>query len=169
MINTNAELNEIFEYAKKMELDGKALYEEELSKTKNAGLRNILSMLVEAEKNHYEIFCNLQKEIISEVIPTKMSEIKTFLQEIKDSNQDLVESESHLEFYKKVLQLEKEAENYYREKANNSEIEEVKKILNEIADEENRHVILMEEFVKLCSNPESWVEDAEFSRFEDSY
>ena len=44
------EIKEIIEFAKQAELDGKALYEQELAKTEDPGLRKILKMLIEAEE-----------------------------------------------------------------------------------------------------------------------
>jgi len=168
-MENNQEIKEIIEYAKKMELDGKSLYEEELEKTKDEGIKNILKMLIQAEKNHYEIFCNLEKNIITEIIKTDFSKIKTLFQEIKESDTNITDAKNHLEFYEKVLQLEIASENYYRQKAEIQKDEDAKKLLIDIAKEEKNHVILMEEFVKMCSNPQSWVEDAEFNYLEDNY
>ena len=160
-------LTEVFEFAKKMELDGKAKYEEELAKTEDPGLKSILKMLIDAEVNHYEVFDAMQQKHSKEVIHTSLKDVKNIFQEIKEKGEKIITSEEHADFYLKAKEIEEKAEETYRKEAQACEDEEVKKILIEIADEEHRHVILMQSLHEMVLNPNQWVENAEFNEIND--
>lgn len=163
----NEHLQKVFEHAKQMELDGKALYLEEMEKTEDPGLKRILKMLADAEENHYEIFDALQRKNLVDVKPTSLVEIKNIFTEIKDSGKSIVTTTDHAEFYKKVQKIEEQAEAEYRKEAELAEDEKLKEIFTHIANEEHRHATLMEGFYQMCLNPTQWVEDAEFNHFGD--
>jgi len=163
----NDHLNDVFEYAKKMEMDGKKMYEEELAKTENEGIKNILRMLVDAEDNHFEIFDNMQKKQKTPVKHMSLKEVKNIFQEMKDSGEEVVCSHDHLEFYQKLKNVEEETEKFYRDEADKAEDADVKEVLNEIADEEHRHVILMDNLAEFAKKPQQWVEHAEFNHMEE--
>ena len=52
----------VYDFAMKMELDGKAYYEKLAAATKVTGLRNIFLGLAEDEQKHYEIFQALKNQ-----------------------------------------------------------------------------------------------------------
>lgn len=163
----NDHLQDVLEYAKKMELDGKKRYEEEIEKTENVGLKNILKMLVEAEQNHFEIFEGMQKDMKISVLHTSFGEIKNIFQKMKESGEMIVSSDDHAEFYKKVKEIEEKSEKFYRDEAEKTDDDEVMQVLNEVADEEHRHVILMDNLIEYASKPQQWVENAEFNQMEE--
>lgn len=163
----NDHLMEVFEIAKKNEIDGKELYLEELEKTEDPGLKRILQMLADAEQDHYDIFVKLQKSFDVEVKPTSMEDIKTMFKEIKESGTKIITSDDHAEFYKKVQGIEEDASAAYKKEANATDDPKLKYIFSELAAEENRHATLMGSFYELCKNPENWVENAEFNHFSD--
>lgn len=162
--------NEVFEHAKQMEVDGKSLYEEELAKTENAGLRKILEMLIKAEQNHYEIFCALQLKHKVPVIQTSIADIKTIFSEMKENGEEIVTSDEHSDFYEKVKEIEIKAEEYFRnnaEKAAAEGNEKLSQIFTDLANEEHRHVILMTSLLEMTRNPQQWVEDAEWNHMDE--
>lgn len=161
---------EVFEHAKQMEIDGKTLYEEELAKTDSAGLKKILEMLIKAEENHYEIFCALQLKHKVPVIKTSIPEIKTIFSNMKESGEEIVTSAEHSDFYEKVKEIEIKSETYFRKNAESAKQEgydKLAEIFTDLADEEHRHVILMEGLLEMTRNPQQWVEDAEWNNMEE--
>jgi rubrerythrin len=162
------EIKEIIEFAKKAELDGKALYEEELAKTEDSGIRKILKMLIEAEENHYDYFDSLDDgDSMVEIQSTSLKGVKNVFQEMKDNGDAIITSSDHLSFYEKLLEIEEKAEKFYRDAAENLFGQNVKDALLKIADEEHRHVILAKSFIDMIRNPSQWVEDAEFNNMDD--
>lgn len=168
-MDIDEQLNQVFEKAKQIEIDGKKLYEEEMAKTDDEGLKNILKMLAEAEQNHYDVIVGLQNDTVKEVKPTSLAKIKNVFEEYKKEGKSIITTTDHAEFYKKVQKLEEMSEKIYRDEANRATNPDIKKVLNDLADEEHRHEILMENFVAMCTNPKQWVEDAEFSHISEEF
>jgi len=160
-------LIDVFEFAKKMELDGKEMYLAEIGNTVNPGIKNILHMLVKAEENHYEIFSAMQAKKKKEVIHTDFGKIKNIFEQMAEKGETLFGIESHRDFYMKALKIEEETEEFYRTNAERCDDEEVKQVLKEIADEEHRHAVLLNAFVEMTQNPVQWVENAEFNHLDD--
>lgn len=52
---------DIYEYAMQMEKDGEKYYRELSQKTKNPGLKNILTKLADAEVKHYKVFHGMKE------------------------------------------------------------------------------------------------------------
>ena len=69
--------------------------------------------------------------------------------------------------WEEAREVEKKAEEFYREKGDEVGDEKQKRILNRIADEEHRHWITMENVIQFLDRPQQWLEDAEWSNLED--
>jgi rubrerythrin len=160
-------MEDIFEFAKQMELDGKAMYEEEAAKVNNPGLKKILLMLAEEEQKHYDLFDAMKNSGDLGVLPSiSMSAIKNVFQEIKDSGEKIELPENETEFYKKALEIEQKSEQFYRSEAA-KQSGNVQETMIKIAEEEHRHAILMENMIQFVNRPNEWVEHAEFNHIED--
>jgi rubrerythrin len=154
-------MEDLFEIAKKMELEGKQLYEEQAKKTSDEGLKNILLMLSEQEQEHYKIFDALQKK---QPIKIKKESFKGITDFFKEVREDLPKDQ--IEFYKKILDVEKKSQEFYQEIAKKQEGEN-KEIINKIANEEHKHWIIIKNIIDYIKRPEQWVEDAEFHHLDD--
>ena len=162
------EIKEIIEFAKQAELDGKALYEQELAKTEDPGLRKILKMLIEAEENHYDYFDSLEDgDDEVEIQSTSLKGVRNIFQEMREDGETIVTSPDHLDFYEKVLGIEEKAEQFYRDAAESVSEQKVKDAILKIADEEHRHAIMAKSFTDMVRNPSQWVENAEFNNMDD--
>ena len=154
-----------FDYAKRMELDGIRLYEEELNRTKNPGLKTILNMLIQQEKKHYDLFDFMSKSTDVDMTKASFKGIKNIFDEIKDKGEVFPKEE--LDFYDKILKIEEDSETFYRKMAQDIEDENVKAQILQIADEEHKHFIIINNLIMMVNRPNSWVEDAEFNHLED--
>ena len=129
-----------------------------------------MSMLIKAEENHYEIFEALQNKHNVPVVKTSMVEVKNVFTEMKANGEKIIESKEHLDFYEKVREIEVKAEKYFRDHAISAKADgddKLYKIFTDLADEEKRHVILMEELVKMTSRPTQWLDNAEWNNMEE--
>ncbi|MBU0615021.1 MAG: ferritin family protein [Nanoarchaeota archaeon] len=161
-------MEDIFEYAKKMELDGIEMYTKQAAKTKLPGIKKVLMVLIEEEQKHYEIFDAMQKN--GEFNVTKifsLDNVKNVFQQMKDSGEGFDASGDEIAFYKKALEIEQKSEAFYRAQAMNQVDPAKKEALNSIADEEHRHGIFMDNMVHFLSQPKHWVENAEFNHMQD--
>ena len=51
---------DIYKYAMQMEVDGRHFYLDMMNKTNNNGLKNILTMMADAEAKHYNVILDMQ-------------------------------------------------------------------------------------------------------------
>jgi len=155
----------IFEFAKKMELDGKKRYEEQYAIETNQGIKEILKLLIDQEQNHYEALDSLDKSGEYNVYQnSSFKDVKNLFEEMKDEL-DLV-SKDHVKFYKMVLEIEKKTEEFYLKHAE-EHTGDTKKVLLALAKEEHNHVIIIHNIIEFINKPNTWVEDAEFNQMGD--
>ncbi len=155
-------MEDIFEIAKNMEKEGWELYEEQVKKTTDEGIKNILHMLAQQEKEHYNIFDALQKK---HSIKLKQGSFKGITDFFKEAREDLPKDQ--LDVYKKILSVEKKSQEFYEEIAQKQDNPQTKEIIQRIAHEEHKHWIIIKNMIDYIKRPEQWVEDAEFHHLED--
>ena len=160
---------DVFEIAKKMEVEGKAAYLAMLEKTTNPALKNILRRLAEWEDNHYIIFDAMQQEAdLIEVKKATTDEVKEIFSSLKDvaADDEVVEQ---IDFYEEAIKVEQKSADYYKEITAEIADETLKKEVLMIADEELKHKKILQEILNYLKQPNSWVESAEFNLDSDDY
>lgn len=157
---------DIFEFAKKMELDGEGYYRELADKVGNPGLKHILNMLADDEVKHYNILNDISKTEYTEMADSPVLErAKNIFEKMKGRPFDKNIGESAL--YKKAQELERQSLEFYEKKASEEELKNQKDLLLRIAEEEKKHFFLLENIINFVTRPENWIEDAEFNHLED--
>ncbi|MFH2011478.1 MAG: ferritin family protein [Pseudomonadota bacterium] len=159
----------IYKYAMKMEKDGEKYYRELAKKTEDLGLQNILKMLADEEVKHYHIIEQIsRKDKDAEVTETEiLKNAKNIFIEMKKEGLKLKPNTPQTKLYRKALEIEKKSCEFYLDKSNTVEIESQKKIFFKLAEEEKKHMFLMENIVEFVSRPETWIEDAEFNHLDE--
>jgi len=78
----------VFDFAMKMEVDGKAYYEKLAKKTDLAGLKTIFTRLAEDEQKHYDIFQELKAGAKAPAMPetTILNEAKNILKNCRKAH-----------------------------------------------------------------------------------
>jgi rubrerythrin len=159
----------VFEYAMKMEEDGRKYYEEQAGNATSGALKRIWQQLAEDEIKHYEIFRRFRDGEVSTAAKmaaagTKILDgAKTVFSEMSENDKNLTFSGDELAAWEKAKQLEVDTQVFYREKANEATDDEVKKSFNLLADEENKHQHLIEHVMDFLREPRQWLDDAEWS------
>ncbi|MFA7231003.1 MAG: ferritin family protein [Victivallaceae bacterium] len=155
----------VFEYAKKMELDGINFYQDEAERTTHPGFKRILELLTNEEKKHYDFWDKLQQNSKpGELSAFPVKEVKNTFQQLRQHKKGFDFSAEQVDVYKKVLEIEKQSETFYRTEAAKTENEELKKQLLMVAEEEQKHVILVNSLVEYINRPREWVEHAMFTQ-----
>ncbi len=158
----------IFDYAIKMEKDGEEFYNKLVNKTSNSGFKTILKMLARDEIKHREILEKMKANSESMMAETKiLSEAKNVFQKMQDKKTDIISEDEALDLYNQAKDIEKKSEDFYKEKANEVDSAEQKKLLLKIADEEKRHLHLLDNITELLLRPKQWIETGEFIHLED--
>ena len=154
---------DIFKYAMQMEKDGEKFYRELAQKTTNIGIRNILTMLAEAEVVHYNTFKKMSEDLKVELPETNiLTDVKNLFAGIKESGEFSNINISQIELYRKAQEIEKKSEDFYLSKARELGDVSQKQILAKIAKEENAHYLILESIINLVSRPQQWLENAEW-------
>lgn len=161
----------IFEFAMKMENDGRTFYLEQSEKVDSPWLKKILVELADDELKHYNIFKAMKEGQTAEykeaeqtkIIPT----LKNVFETLKAENKDLSFPPDSKKIWEEALEIEKKSEEFYREKAGEADGEQQKHILNRIADEEHKHWVTLQNVIRFLDRPNHWLEDAEWSNLED--
>lgn len=156
----------MFEFAMKMEQEGEKFYRELADKTKNAGLKQIFTYLADEEVKHYKLFKGmLERQGVEYESSDILVDSKNIFSEMKESGAvDVSGDTSQLESYKFALEMEEKAYTFFEEKCAEATDPKEKKFLEVIAQEERRHYRLIEGIIEFISQPETWVENAEFNQ-----
>ena len=159
----------IYEYAMKMEKDSENYYNELANKTDDAGLQNILRMLANDEVKHYYIIEQMIKtDVSAELAETGiLKNAKNIFIKIKGKNLVFDFDLPQVDFYRKAQEIEEKSYKFYLEMSDKVEIKSQKKIFLKLAEEEKKHMFLLENLVEFVSRPETWIENAEFNHLDD--
>ena len=162
---------DIFEYAMKMEEDGRSFYLQHVEKTNNVGLKSILLELAEDEAGHYNIFKAMRDdqpvEYKEDEKTTVLSSVKNVFESMKAKGKELPLRTNDVKLWEEAREIEKKSEIFYREKADEIGNENQQRILNRIADEEHKHWIALDNIIQFLNRPRQWLENAEWSNLED--
>ena len=162
---------DVFEFAMKMETDGKAYYEKHAASIGVPELRDVLLQLAEEEARHYEIFRRMKED------PADVSGVK-FLAGTKTLNnvQNIFEQLSAaanrkpygddiISVWKTALQTEVKSEQFYREKAGMEENDARKRVFQRIAEEENMHMQMIDGIITYLKHPQTFIDSAQYKNF----
>ncbi len=154
---------DIYKYAMQMELDGRHFYLDLAEKTNNAGIKSILTMMAESEAKHYNVILSMQKNDKTEYSADTevLTNVKNIFMKMKEEKEIDVDV-SQVEFYKKALEVERNSEKFYLERADEEKDPHRKEIFLTLAKEEKNHCILLENMVNLVSQPDNWLENPEW-------
>ena len=163
---------DVFQFAMKMEQDGRAFYEKMAKHTENETVKNILLELAQDEIKHYQIFKQFSEGDFSGVEKMKTSSTKV-LQTARNVFQKLAKSKVSFSFasvvkatWKEAQNIENKSEDFYRSKATEEKNADIKKTLTLIADEEHKHWTLIEHVLQFLDRPKQWLEDAEWNHLD---
>ena len=154
---------DIYKYALQMELDGRHFYLDMMKKTNNKGLKNILTMMADSEAKHYNVILDMQKNDKTEfsVDTEVLTNVKNIFMKMKEEK-DIDVDVSQAEFYKKALKTEADARKFYLERADEEEDSHRKEIFLNLAEEERKHCVLLENMIGFVSQPADWLENPEW-------
>ncbi len=161
----------IFEFAMRMERDGKAFYEEKAARTTDAELKKMFTMLAEEEERHFKFFKRLRDGEIDQAVQEiprnskTLSQAKNIFQELSQRKESTPFGEDLVSAWTEAMWIEEKAERFYREKAEQETDETQKKLLHLIADEERTHIHMIDGILTYLKYPESFAGSAQFKNF----
>lgn len=159
----------VFDFAMKMELDGKEFYEKLARKTNVEGLKTIFTHLAADEQKHYEIFQRLQGQAQATGMQesTSLENARNVFARLLEEKETLGPVEGDLEGYRYAMKLEAESFRLYEDAARREKDEEVKRLLMRIAGEEHQHFNIVENIYNFVNAPNQYLAWGEFSNLEE--
>ena len=160
-----------FEYAMKMEMDGKKYYEEEAAKMADPAMMKIFVELAKDEQSHYNIF----KAMLEGGKPDYKAAFKTSIlattknvfQKMRASGKKVGEFPAGVKVvWERAREIEDKSEKFYRKQADETTDKGQKAIWTTIAGEERKHWVALDNVINFLNRPDRWLEDAEWSNLE---
>ena len=146
-------IREIFDVAIQIEKNGEKFYRDALEKISNPSLRSLLEWMADQEAEHQSWFSEKKETVRTKVDDVELEEMgRTILQNILgDQTFSLKEADlPKIEDVEALLQLciefEKDTILFYEMIGSFIEDTETSEKLDEIIEEENRHIKLLEDF-----------------------
>ena len=157
---------DIFEFAMNMELDGEKFYREMAEKASYHGIKNILNMLADEEKGHYEAINKIKASAVTVAESPVLDDAKNVFQRMKEYGEKFEVDTDQEQLYRKAMELEQKSVDFYQDRADQVEESYQKDLFLKLVDEEKKHFRMMEALADFVSNPDKWMEDAEFTHLD---
>lgn len=160
----------IFEFAMKLEKDGREYYLEHAEKEVNPTLKEILLELADDELGHFETFKALHEGLPAQEIEASISNVPTSAKNLFENlklEAGFTASADTRAVWQHALEVEKKAEDFYRQKIAEVSDPKQKEILCKIAEEEHRHWRVINNVCEFLDHPERYIEDAEWTSLEE--
>jgi len=153
---------DIFEYALQMEKDGEDYYHEIADKTGNRGLKDVMNMLADEEKNHFRAIKGMKEKLYSLAQTNIVEDVKNVFVRMRQSGEVFEPGESEVEMFRKAQEIETESRDFYDEKSKEVEDGDQKRLLERLASEEQKHYNMLENIIDFVCKPNRWLENAEW-------
>jgi rubrerythrin len=159
---------DIFEFAMEKEKFSEEYYRDLAHRASHAGLKNILTMLADEEAKHYQTAERMRTETPEQVTDVSvLKRAREIFEKMRDSPKKFDFRTSEADLYRKACQIEKQSKEFYLERAEETQDAGQKRVFKLLAQEEDKHLVLMENLCSFVSKPESFLENAERYYFDD--
>ena len=159
---------DIFEFAMEKERFAEHYYRVLADKAEHEGLKNILTMLADEEAKHYQVVEQMKTKTPDVGTETPvLANAKAVFEKMRSAAEKFDIRISEVDLYRKACDIETESKKYYLQKAQEAEDAGQKNIFERLAEEENKHLVLVQGICDFVAKPETYLENAEFSHFDD--
>ncbi|MDT8420093.1 MAG: ferritin family protein [Desulfuromonadales bacterium] len=155
----------VFEFAMKMEEDGKAYYLGLAERTAHPGLKTVFARLAEDEQKHFETFRTLQEGQAAPSMEDSqvLEEAKNVFEALPTGTIALKGMADALAGYDHAMDLEAQSFKFYERAAREERDPGTKELLTRIAVEERKHYNILENIYSFINAPNQSLDWAEFS------
>ena len=157
----------VLDFAMKMEADGKAYYEKLAAETDTKELRNLFTLLAEAEQTHYDALVARKEEAayagVESTILEQAKNIFQRLAEMKTEGPFRVDSDG----YRHAIKAEEQSISFYEVSAEKEQNPEVRRLLQALAAEEKVHLNIVENIYDFVESPKCFLAWREFSNLKE--
>ena len=156
----------VFDFALKMEIDGKRFYEKLAAESADNGLKNIFLRLAVDEEKHYQIFLELKEgsRIATMEDSTALEDSQNVFAKLMGNREGILKQmQGDLEGYRFAMKMEADSVRLYEDAARQETNESLKSLLRRIVGEEQKHYNIMENVYNFFNAPNEYLAWQEFS------
>lgn len=154
------------DFAINMELEGQKYYLDLAERNMDNELHKVFLLLADSEKQHASLLEKYKKQEALNLNDRFIRpEFKSVFTDLKHFQKD--HSVKQLDAYRIACEQEEKSIELYKNMKFKAENELEEEIFDYLIRQEEEHLILFEELVKMVTRPEEWVESAEFGLRED--
>jgi rubrerythrin len=154
------------DFAISMELEGQKYYLDLAELNKDNELHKVFLLLADSEKQHAELLEKYKKnEALSLEGQFIQPEFKSVFKDLKQFRKE--HTAKQLDAYRIACEQEEKSIDLYKKMKTNANNVSEEQMYEYLICQEEEHLILFEELVKMVTRPEEWVESAEFGIRED--
>jgi rubrerythrin len=158
----------VFDFAIQMEQDGEKFYRDLAAKSEDKGVKSILNGLADDEVKHGMILNSFKKGASPEMARTTiLGKAKNVFAGMAARKAFAAVGVDQLGLYQQALEIERKSRELYKAQADGSKLKAVRDLFLRLSDEENRHFFLLEHMIEFVTQPQRWLENAEFNHLED--
>jgi len=160
---------DIFKFAMEKEQLSEDYYRRLSKKTNNKGLSNILTMLAEEERKHFNVVRQMQRQQKPQTKTDMdvLANARQIFEKMRQSAENFSLDITEPELYEKARDIEKQSMQFYLEKSNEATDASQKEIFKMLADEERKHLALVQGIYDFVARPQWFLENAEMYHFDD--
>jgi rubrerythrin len=159
---------DVFKFAMEKEKFSEDYYRRLSKKTSNKGLSNILTMLAQEERKHFNAIQQMQQQRPQQKMDTDvLGNARQVFENMRQSVENFSFDVTEVELYEKARDIEKDSRQFYLEKSNEVTDASHKEIFKKLADEEQKHLVLVQRICDFVARPQWFLENAEMYRFDD--
>ena len=159
---------DVIKFAMQMELDGVKFYEQ-AAKAAPAELREIFEYLADEERRHFKFFHSLSEGQTSKagknLISDSLGQTKNIFVQMIEQNAQTEFGEEVRETWRQAREIEEKAVAMYTGEAAKENDATRKELLQKIAEEERRHVYLIENVLNFLIDPQGFAASQQFASF----
>lgn len=158
----------IFDFAMKMELDGKAYYEKLAAETTVGGLKSIFTSLAADEQKHYETILVMKTGANLKMADTTVLEkAKNLFEELMCDKNIIGCLNKSLDGYQHARKIEADSVKLYEDMAKQEDNPETVQLLLRIANEEKKHYNILDNLYDFVLAPQNFLAWGEFSNLKE--
>jgi len=124
-------------------------------------------MLADEEVKHYQVIERMKQDKYQMTETTVLDDARNIFIEMKEQGERFESGQEQAELYTRAQEIEKKSQQFYQEKARQTDKDDQKKLFERLAKEEQKHYFLLENIVEFVSRPKQWLENAEWYHLEE--
>jgi rubrerythrin len=158
----------VFDCAIKTEEEARLYYEKLAAATAVPELKNLFTMLAAAEQEHHDALVNMKGSIDPQKAQFKaLKEAACLFKPLLAKRGLMAELKEDPDAYQHVVKEEEEGVRFYEELAAQTKDEGTREILLKIADEERKHLSIVENIYSFIESPRTYLAWGEFSNLKE--